>query len=186
MKNKNRIPFILLFVMILSILGSFCFNYLYKSYQNLYWLKFLFNFVAFEMLIFHITPPFATFITFIVVNTNKNYYENCWFRLSLFEKKLYKKLNIKKLKKKIMSYDDTLFSMEKNYSLIIRNMTQAEIVHETIFLTSFIPLFFHNLFPYPVLVAFLCFFFAILHIPFIVTQRFNRPRVVTLMMNFSD
>lgn len=70
-KKINFVPFILLFVMIFSIGGSFLFNYLNKIYGTFYWAKFIFNFVACELIIFHITPPFATLITFIVVYTNK-------------------------------------------------------------------------------------------------------------------
>ena len=88
---------------------------------------------------------------------------------------------MKKLKEKIVSYDDSLFSAKNDLLIIVRNMTQAEIVHEMIFLTSFVPLFLRGFFPYPVLVGILCFFFAILHLPFIIVQRFNRPRVLKLM-----
>ena len=75
-KKINFVPYILLFVMIFSIGGSFLFNYLNKIYGTFYWAKFIFNFVACELIIFHITPPFATLITFIVVNTNKKYYDS--------------------------------------------------------------------------------------------------------------
>lgn len=180
-KKINFVPFILLFVMIFSIGGSFLFNYLNKIYGTFYWAKFIFNFVACELIIFHITPPFATLITFIVVNTNKKYYDSFWFRLHVFEKKLYKKINVKKLKEKIVSYDDRLFSAKNDLLIIVRNMTQSEIVHEMIFLTSFVPIFLKGFFPHTVVVGILCFFFAILHLPFIIVQRFNRPRVLKLM-----
>ena len=92
MKKKiNFVPFILLFVMIFSIGGSFLFNYLNKIYGTFYWAKFIFNFVACELIIFHITPPFATLITFIVVNTNKKYYDSFWFKQFGFEKNLYER-----------------------------------------------------------------------------------------------
>lgn len=135
MKNKkiNFVPFILLFVMIFSIVGSYLFHYLDKIYGIFYWAKFVFNFVACEMIIFHITPPLATLITFIVVNMNKKYYDAFWFKQFEFEKKLYKKLNVKKLKEKIVSYDDSLFSSKNDLLIIVRNMTQSEIVHEMIF-----------------------------------------------------
>ena len=167
--------------MIFSIGGIFLFNYLNNIFGTFYWAKYFFNFVACELIIFHITPPFATLITFIVVNTNKKYYDCFWFKQFEFEKKLYKKINVKKLKEKIVSYDNSLFSSKNDLLIIVRNMTQAEIVHEMIFLTSFIPLFLKGFFPYTIFVGFLCFFFAIMHLPFIIVQRFNRPRVLKLI-----
>lgn len=51
-----------------------------------------------------------------------------------------------------------------------------------IFLTSFIPLFLKGFFPHTVVVGILCFFFAIMLLPFIIVQRFNRPRVLKLFV----
>ena len=69
-----------------------------------------------------------------------------WFQPKRFEAKLYRKLQVKKWKNGMPTFDPRLFSMAENTpQSILAHMCQAEVVHEVIILCSFLPLLFRGL-----------------------------------------
>ena len=105
-----------------------------------------------------------------------------WFQPKGFEMKLYQKLQLKKWKDRMPTYDPRLFSITDNtLDAIVNNMCQAEVVHEVIILLSFVPLLFSLVWD-----SFLVFFItsilaAAFDTLFVMLQRYNRPRLVRLM-----
>ena len=165
MTKKNLVPIILVLVMALSIAGAIIFKH---------W---LFMFIASEMIIFHLLPPFAVLLSMIAYKNKLSF----WFSQSEVEKKLYKKLKVKQWKDKFPTYDTKLFSVNSDAKEnLIKTMIQSENVHLLLIFLSFIPLKLGKYFGHwPVLIL-LCLIFAVVHIPFVMIQRYNLPRVAEL------
>jgi hypothetical protein len=106
-------------------------------------------------------------------------YNAKWFQQKGFEKKLYKKLNVKQWKAKVPAWSPESFDM-KHHTLdeIIQSMCNAEIVHEIIMVLSFVPILFS--FKYGVALVFVCtsIIAALTDSVFVMIQRYNRPRIV--------
>lgn len=113
---------------------------------------------------------------------NQMDYNRRWFRQHKFEKKLYRALKIKNLKKSIPTYNPDNFSLEIHSLHEIAQATcVAEIVHEIIIVLSFVPLFFTLLFGawYVFLITSIA--AACYDLLFVIVQRYNRPRIISLM-----
>ena len=109
-------------------------------------------------------------------------YRHKWFQPRFWEASLYSKLQLKRWKANIPTYDPTLFSLT-HYTLeqVVTHMCQAEVVHEVIVLLSFLPLLLTFVFG-----SFGVFFItsllaAALDTVFILLQRYNRPRIIRLL-----
>lgn len=105
-----------------------------------------------------------------------------WFRTSKAEGALYKKLNIKRFKDRLPTYNPNEFSL-KEHSLeeIVEATCRAEIIHEVNFILSFLPLLFSLKFG-----AFLVFLItslaaACFDLLFVIVQRYNRPRILRII-----
>lgn len=105
-----------------------------------------------------------------------------WFQPKAFEAPLYKALKVKKWKDRMPTYDPRLFCLTENtLEQIVRNMCQAEVVHEVIVLLSFVPMLFSLVwgsFPVFLITSILA---AGIDTLFVMLQRYNRPRLVRLM-----
>lgn len=109
-------------------------------------------------------------------------YRRRWFQCSHFETDLYKKLRLKQWKGQLPTYNPRLFSLHDNsLEQIVRNMCQAEVVHEIIILCSFVPLLFSMVwdsFGTFLITSVLAACFDAL---FVMLQRFNRPRIIKML-----
>lgn len=116
-----------------------------------------------------------------IIMNNQADYNKKWYCLRKFEIKLYEVLKVKRWKKRMPTYDPSLFSLEEHtFDEIAQAMCQAEIVHEIIVLFSFLPLVL-----VPVFGAFIVFlltslFSAMFDMIFVIMQRYNRPRIVEI------
>lgn len=105
-----------------------------------------------------------------------------WYVLKSFEKKLYKRLNVKKWKDYIPTYYPDAFLLDKNAPEdILKTMCNAERVHEIIMILSFVPVLFSICFG-----EFLVFFItsiiaSLVDSVFVIVQRYNRPRILKLI-----
>ena len=109
-------------------------------------------------------------------------YTKSWYQVSNFENRIYKKLNVKKWKNRMPTYDSSLFDT-KIHSLheIVQAMCQAELVHEMIVVLSFVPIVAGVWFgEYPVFVI-TSILAAMFDLIFVMIQRYNRQRVIKLM-----
>jgi len=105
-----------------------------------------------------------------------------WFQPKPFEGKVYRLLKLRRWKKHIPTYNPHAFSFSENTpEQIIRNMCQAEVVHECIIAASFLPLlfsFFWNSFPVFFITSLIA---ALFDLVFVIAQRYNRPRLMRLL-----
>lgn len=110
-------------------------------------------------------------------------YQNFWFREKNFEKKLYKILQVKKWKSKMPTWSPQTFDLQKNsVQQIVSATCQAEFIHELNALLSFVPLL--GAIPFG---EFAVFFItslasAAFEVMFVLVQRYNRPRLVVLLL----
>ena len=113
---------------------------------------------------------------------NRMDYTKRWFRVSAAEQKLYQKLQVKKWKGKVPTYDPACFdSRIHTWDEIAQATCQAELVHEVIILLSFLPLL--AAIPFGALAVFILtsVLAACYDAMFVVLQRYNRPRIVKLI-----
>lgn len=119
---------------------------------------------------------------FHVLLKNRANYHRSWYRLHNWEKRLYEKLRIKKWKAHLPTFQPELFDPRLHtWEEIAQAMCQAELVHETIIVLSFLPLAFVPLFG-----SFPAFLLTSLGSAafdglFVMLQRYNRPRVIHLI-----
>ena len=108
-------------------------------------------------------------------------YRHVWFRPRKWEPAFYKKLQVRKWKGKIPTYDPEQFSLEKHTTYrIIQNMCGAELVHEIIIALSFLPLLSVPLFGTFSVFLITSLLAACFDGVFVMAQRYNRPRLVRI------
>lgn len=113
---------------------------------------------------------------------NRVDYGKRWFRVYAFEEKVYKKLKVKKWKRKIGTYDPSCFDSKiHSWDEIAQAMCQAELVHELIIVLSFLPVF--AAIPFGALPVFVVtsLLSACFDAMFVIIQRYNRPRILRLL-----
>lgn len=121
-------------------------------------------------------------LTFNIKMNNKADYMHGWYKLHFGEKKLYKLIKVKKWKNKMPTYSPEKFSPTKfTWDEIAQAMCQAELVHETIIVLSFIPvlasIWLDSL--YVFLITSIC--AALFDLMFVIIQRYNRDRIMILI-----
>ena len=106
-----------------------------------------------------------------------------WFHEKAFEPKLYRMLKVKQWKDRMPTYDSASFSLRKHsLQQIVDTCCVSEAVHECIILLSFVPLLFAILwgaFPVFLITSLLA---AAFDCCFVLMQRYNRPRLVRILM----
>lgn len=109
-------------------------------------------------------------------------YRKRWFRVSPIEEKLYKRIQVKKWKGEMATYDPGSFDSKiHSWDEIAQAMCQAEVVHEVIIVFSFLPIF--AAIPFGALPVFVItsVLAACFDAIFVVMQRYNRPRIIKLL-----
>lgn len=138
--------------------------------------------ITFSTIAYHFLMRLLVGLIYDKTLNNRVNYNLPWFQLRPFEDKLYARLCVKKWKNRMPTYDPDVFSPKKHsWDEIAQAMCQAELVHETIAVLSFLPLFtaihWGDL---PVfLITSVC--AALLDLSFVIIQRYNRPRVLLLI-----
>lgn len=114
---------------------------------------------------------------------NRADYTKKWYQIHSWENKLYQFLHVKAWKDKMPTYNPEWYSIKKHtWNEIAQVMCQAELVHETNMVLSFLPLIAAKWFG-----AFSVFFItsaggALLDCVFVIMQRYNRARIVKLAL----
>lgn len=138
--------------------------------------------ITFGTIAYHLVMRALVGAIFNLTMQNNANYEKLWYQVGPHEMSVYKKLKVKKWKTKLPAYDASLFDLRK-HSLeeIAQAMCQAELVHEAIFVLSFLPIIagfwfgqFSVFIATSVLAAFVDAIFAIV-------QRYNRQRILRLI-----
>jgi len=110
-------------------------------------------------------------------------YSHPWFREHAFEKRLYRLLQVRKWKEKVLTYDPEAFSVKKHtLEEIAMAMTKAETDHWFNVLLSLLMLLFAI--PWGGFWVFLiaAIVGVLFDAQFIAVQRYNRPRVLRLLV----
>ena len=108
-------------------------------------------------------------------------YHHPWFQPRVWESALYKKLKLHRWKGQLPTYSPDQFDLKANsLHRIIQNMCGAEVVHEVIMLLSFLPLLTVPIFGELPVFLITSMFAAAFDGLFVMTQRYNRPRVVRI------
>ncbi len=108
------------------------------------------------------------------INVNSRY-----FKVSETEKNIYKKLNIKKWKTNVPTFNPDEFDIKKNsVRQLIINCCNAEIVHIANIFASYIPILFSIWFDSLHVFIITSVLASIYDLQFVVLQRYNRPRLI--------
>ena len=119
---------------------------------------------------------------FSALMKNKADYNKKWFRVGKKEQKLYVALRVKKWKKHLPTYDPSLFDKQKHsWEEIIGATCQAELVHETIAVLSFVPILTISVFGSPAVFVITSVLSALFDLSFAALQRYNRPRILKIL-----
>ena len=104
--------------------------------------------------------------------------DSFWFRQRPFERKLHRFLRVRRWKGKMPTYNPEEFYFGKNTpEQIIQNSCVAELVHEVIFIASFLPVFAIRFWGAPAVFLITSLLAAGVDCCFVLMQRYNRPRL---------
>lgn len=144
--------------------------------------------VAFSMVITFGTISYHFLMRLIVglfINNlmkNRADYKKKWYKCSKWEEGLYKRLNIKKWKQSMPTYEPDYFNPGKHsWDEIAQAMCQAEVVHEVIILLSFVPIMFSVWFGALSVFVITSVLAAAFDLIFVMIQRYNRSRIIKLI-----
>jgi len=112
---------------------------------------------------------------------NKANLSRWWYQPKKIEKQIYNMLKVRNWKGIMPSYEPELFNPQKHtWNEIAQAMCQAELVHETIILFSFVPVYATRFFGELTVFLITSLLAAAFDMIFVIMQRFNRPRVIKL------
>lgn len=131
---------------------------------------------------YHFVMRLMVGLAFHATMRNKADYRKRWYQVSRREMAAYEKLKVKKWKHRMPTYDPTLFDPHLHtWEEIVQAMCQAELVHETIAVLSFLPIaagVWFGEFPVFIVTSVLA---AACDMVFVIMQRYNRQRVTKLL-----
>ena len=131
---------------------------------------------------YHFVMRLMVGLAFHATMRNKADYRKRWYQVSKREMAVYEKLKVKQWKRRMPTYDPALFDPRLHtWEEIVQAMCQAELVHETIAVLSFLPILEGIwLGEYPVFIV-TSVLSAACDIVFVIMQRYNRQRVTKLL-----
>ena len=138
--------------------------------------------ITFGTTSYHVVMRLLVGLAFCVVMQNKADYKKRWYQVGKHEMAFYEKLGIKNWKRRMPTYDHTLFDPRVHtWAEIAQAMCQAELIHETIALLSFLPIaagIWFGAYPVFIVTSALA---AGCDMLFVMMQRYNRQRVMKLL-----
>ena len=131
---------------------------------------------------YHFVMRLMVGLAFHATMRNKADYRKRWYQVSKWEMAVYEKLKVKQWKRRMPTYDPALFDPRLHtWEEIVQAMCQAELVHETIAVLSFLPILAGIWFgEYPVFIV-TSVLSAACDMVFVIMQRYNRQRVTKLL-----
>lgn len=137
--------------------------------------------ITFGTISYHFLIRLLIGLCFNLTMRNRADYHATWFQPRAWERPLYDKLRVKRWKKRMPTYQPELFDPRLHtWDEIAQTMCQAELVHETIVLASFLPLLASVWFGEFGVFLVTSALAALLDLVFVIMQRFNRPAVVRI------
>ena len=131
---------------------------------------------------YHIIMRLLVGLSFQAVMQNRADPGRRWYRVGKGEMAVYEALKIKRWKRRMPTFDNARFNPQlHSWNEIAQAMCQAELVHETIAVLSFLPIAAGVRFgAYPVFII-TSVLAAACDMAFVIMQRYNRPRLIKLM-----
>ena len=131
---------------------------------------------------YHFVMRLMVGLAFHATMRNKADYRKRWYQVSKREMAVYEKLKVKQWKRRMPTYDPALFDPRLHtWEEIVQAMCQAELVHETLAVLSFLPILAGIWFgEYPVFIV-TSVLSAACDMVFVIMQRYNRQRVTKLL-----
>lgn len=108
--------------------------------------------------------------------------ENAWFKEKPFEKALYRKLRVRRWKKRMPSGNPESYSMNRTPAALVQTICRNEVIHEVSAVLSLAPIvlgFWCDAWGALIATSLLGSLFDLL---FVCMQRYNRPRLVRFMV----
>lgn len=152
---------------------------IYQYYSKGYILSLAITFGVFS---YHLLIRFIIGYVIDGIFHNKMDYTKKWFKVNKVENKIYLFLKVNKWKKHIPTYSPETFSL-KHHSLeeIIQATCQSEIVHELIFIFSYLPILLTIFFDSFLVFLITSIIASLIDLTFVIVQRYNRPRLIRLL-----
>lgn len=142
--------------------------------------------ITFGTASYHIIMRLLVGLSFQAVMQNRADPGRRWYRVGKGEMAVYETLKIKRWKRKIPTFDNARSNPQlHSWDEIAQAMCQAELVHETIMILSFLPIaegIWFGMYPVFIITSVLA---AGYDLMFVMTQRYNRQRVLTLLAHKS-
>jgi len=170
-----------IFMIVVSVLGLVVTVTMALLYVYLKKGVFLTLAITFGTIFYHFGIRLLIGLLFNLFMNNKADYTRRWYRVHGWEQKLFRFLRVHKWKGKMPTYNPGLYSgKDHSFDEIARVTCQAELVHETNCIVSFLPLIASVWFGefYVFLATSVC--AALFDLIFVIIQRYNRPRLVRL------
>ena len=138
--------------------------------------------ITFGTVSYHLVMRLLVGCAFQAVMQNRADLYKRWYRVGRREMAVYEALKVKRWKRRMPTYDPALFDPRLHtWEEIVQAMCQAELVHETIAVLSFLPIAAGVRFgAYPVFII-TSVLAAACDMAFVIMQRYNRPRLIKLM-----
>lgn len=131
---------------------------------------------------YHFVMRLMVGLAFHATMRNKADYRKRWYQVSKREMAVYEKLKVKQWKRRMPTYDPALFDPRLHtWEEIVQAMCQAELVHETIAVLSFLPILAGIWFGEYLVFIVTSVLSAACDIVFVIMQRYNRQRVTKLL-----
>ena len=178
-KEKVTMPVLMKGFALVFLAGTVLFALLYGKTAAGIWLSLAITCGTFA---YHLGMRLLTGLAFRTVMRNRADYRKRWYRVLPRERALYERLGVKRWKKRLPSYDASLFDPRLHtWEEIAQAMCQAELVHEIIVVLSFLPIAagrWFGAFPVFILTSVLA---AAVDLTFVILQRYNRQRVLRIL-----
>ncbi len=168
---------------VITLLFAVLFCLLYQATVNSVMLSLA---ITFGTTAYHFIIRLLVGHLFALKMTNQADYTKKWYQVSEIEMTLYRKLKVKKWKNKMPTYNVDVFDVSKHsWDEIIQATCLSELVHETNFVFSFLPIVeavWFGTFEVFLITSVLG---AIFDLMFVFMQRFNRMRILKMRKNLS-
>jgi len=158
---------------------SVIFSILNAIFDSAVW---LFLTITFATVTYHFGMRLFVGFVFDRIMNNKVDYNRKWFQVSPAEIRFYNAIKVKRWKNRMPAYDPELFSTQNHtWDEIVQAMCQAELVHETIVVLSFLPIMLTIWWGEFWVFLITSVFAALIDLSFVMMQRYNRPRLLRLI-----
>ena len=138
--------------------------------------------ITFGTASYHIIMRLLVGLSFQTVMQNRADPGRRWYRVGKGEMAIYEALKIKRWKRRMPTFDNARFNPQlHSWGEITQAMCQAELVHETIVVLSFLPIaegIWFGMYPVFIVTSVLA---AGYDLMFVMMQRYNRQRIFSLL-----